>query len=1194
MSDFAGNDGLEAANIAHRQGHLDQAGVLYAEAMRRLPSLRDAVEFNLKLMAARGWRGPGLDRFEQSVHQSGVYGQRLALLMDAVNFRAEHRKAVDRSETAIDKILGQSQLNREVSGNHKVSVIMPTFNRADIIADSIESVLNQDYRHIELIIVDDGSTDATRAVVESFSDDRIHYVYQDNSGAGAARNVGLAVSTGDIIAYLDTDNLWNPRYLSVVVKTFAMNPGRSAVYMDFVDYHVRADETIKLRSYRRPEFNHESLLMKPYIDLNTFAHRRELYKVFGGFDESLRRRQDYDLVLKYTWLRDPLHVPVIAALYLRDANLNQITSMNRQDALSPARIKQTIQSYFKSGLPLAPQKKKISVIVWDRCRNHFSKPYAVAEALSKTHEVELIAFDFFGEGVFGPLKGVNPPFVTKYFTGSDFPSFFHAMEAAMDAVTGDLMYVVKPRLPSFGLAMLVNEKKNIPFILEINDLETVVGSPRVGDMHAEMDFQDFDLSDNELLNPYSLAWSRLLDPLAKRAPVLMTHNRGLDDHYGNSSMYMRNLKDEDVYDPDRFDREEVRRELGFAKEDRVILFGGLIRKHKGIYELVELIERLADPRYKLLFIGSRVTPDQKALISRFGDRIVSLPSQDREGMARVNLAADLVILWLNPAVPASHYQFPYKATDAFAMRTPVIANSISDLGDLGRQNYLSLVDFGDWDGMLAAVRKVFDDPTATGIMTEAARRLYLRQFSYAAARANVEIAKIRLEDQGDAPYPISVEFGEAYRRMRNEVEPLSPGPRSSQNESSQVIAVYTDALPTREQVPHGDVVAFVLARSAEEGTATSRLIEQRADFPVATILIVEEDGRVPAKMALSRILSQSKAKYVLVTSSDALPSREWVRKAYESVVDQGVTLVRAQTGLKVQSRERWMHVFGARMDYERYLNQDPVLKEDLPVARDLLLVEGVLAHSPAEDGRDGATEDGEIHVVDVRDLEGPGDPRFHRRISVIMPCIDREAGIRAAKLLQSRAGVEADFVVVIDSRRKGFIRTLNVAARRTEADYVVYLAEDAFPGEDWLATASSALRDSGSKLLAFNCGKWHGRVAAFGMVDKSWAYSLYGDQILFEGYKSHRADNELTVIARAMNVYTYCRTAVLVENDFKKDFHRAENDAANFTEIDKNLFKRRYKKGFDGLVGQDVLSPLYAEYFEQRRLRDEAPPLLID
>jgi hypothetical protein len=311
-------------------------------------------------------------------------------------------------------------------------------------------------------------------------------------------------------------------------------------------------------------------------------------------------------------------------------------------------------------------------------------------------------------------------------------------------------------------------------------------------------------------------------------------------------------------------------------------------------------------------------------------------------------------------------------------------------------------------------------------------------------------------------------------------------------------------------------------------------------------------------------------------------------------MEHGVTLVRAQTGLTVQNRENWMHVFGARLDYERYLNGVPVRGEVLPVAPDLLLVEGVIAHSPVEDGWDDATEGGEIHMVDVRDLEGRGDPLFYRRISVVMPCINREDGLRAATLLRSRAGVEADFVVVVDSRRQGFIRTLNVAARRTEADYVVYLAEDAFPGEDWLVTASSALRDSGSKLLAFNCGKWHGRVAAFGMVNRSWAYSLYGDQILFEGYKSHRADNEITVIARAMNVYTYCRTALLIENDANKDFHRTENDASNFTEIDKKLFKKRFNEGFDGVVKQNVLGPLHAEYFEQRRLRDEAPPLVIE
>ena len=307
------------------------------------PPRRCGVQF--ETYGGEGVAGPGLDSFEPTVLQPGVFWRRLALLMDAVNFQAEHRRAVDHSESAIDRILTESQRTGEASADHKVSVIMPTYNRSEIIADSIESVLNQDYKHFELIIVDDGSTDATRSVVESFNDDRVRYVYQDNSGA-AARNIGLAVSTGEIIAYLDTDNLWNPRYLSVVVNTFAANPGRSAMYMDFIDYDVRADDTIKLRSYRRPKFHHESLLLEPYIDLNTFAHRRELYKAFGGFDELLRRRQDHDLVLKYTWLRDPLHVPVIAALYLRDVKLNQITRMHRQDAASPTRIKQTVQSVF--------------------------------------------------------------------------------------------------------------------------------------------------------------------------------------------------------------------------------------------------------------------------------------------------------------------------------------------------------------------------------------------------------------------------------------------------------------------------------------------------------------------------------------------------------------------------------------------------------------------------------------------------------------------------------------------------------------------------------------------------------------------------------------------------------------------------------------------------------------------------------
>ena len=216
----------------------------------------------------------------------------------------------------------------------------------------------------------------------------------------------------------------------------------------------------------------------------------------------------------------------------------------------------------------------------------------------------------------------------------------------------------------------------------MNDLETVVASPRAEDRHTQLAFDQVDLADPKLMSPYSDMWSRIMEPFAQELPVLLTHNKNIDAHFGHRCLYMRNLKDENTYDVTSYDRQATRASLGFAPDDRVILFGGMLRKHKGIYELVELMERLNDPRYKLLFVGSRSTPDQRKLVERYGDKVLVLPPQNREAMARINYAADMVILWLDPDVPASHYQMPYKATDAFAMGPTIIANDISDLGVL--------------------------------------------------------------------------------------------------------------------------------------------------------------------------------------------------------------------------------------------------------------------------------------------------------------------------------------------------------------------------------------------------------------------------------------------------------------------------------------------------------------------------------
>ncbi|TDB67393.1 glycosyltransferase family 2 protein [Arundinibacter roseus] len=103
-----------------------------------------------------------------------------------------------------------------------VSVIIPTYNRAYALPATIEAVLNQTYKNLEIIIVDDGSTDNTESVVTTYGN-KIRYIQKDHSGQGDTRNVGLHLAKGEIIAPLDSDDIWNEDFLELSVKHMLEN-----------------------------------------------------------------------------------------------------------------------------------------------------------------------------------------------------------------------------------------------------------------------------------------------------------------------------------------------------------------------------------------------------------------------------------------------------------------------------------------------------------------------------------------------------------------------------------------------------------------------------------------------------------------------------------------------------------------------------------------------------------------------------------------------------------------------------------------------------------------------------------------------------------------------------------------------------------------------------------------------------------
>ena len=215
-------------------------------------------------------------------------------------------------------------------------------------------------------------------------------------------------------------------------------------------------------------------------------------------------------------------------------------------------------------------------------------------------------------------------------------------------------------------------------------------------------------------------------------------------------------------------------------------------------------------------------------------------------------------------------------------------------------------------------------------------------------------------------------------------------------------------------------------------------------------------------------------------------------------------------------------------------------------------------------------ENHDIQLLEISDMSG-----FHysnpEGIAVVMPCIDTEKGMNTARNLSRRAGMSCKILIVHDSRRKGFIKTLNGAALKISTRYIVYLAQDAYPGRDWLLNAYHTLEKSGKGLLAFNDGKWKGRIASFGMVRTEWVKSLYDGRIFYPGYQSHGADNELTVIARSQNMHEYNPDCTLVEYDPNKDFGGSNPK-------DKALFQSRFMHGFNGMVPFRKLKKLAKEY----------------
>jgi teichuronic acid biosynthesis glycosyltransferase TuaG len=182
-----------------------------------------------------------------------------------------------------------------------VTVVIPTYNRGDRIEHTLTSVVDQDYRKVEIIVVDDGSTDATETIVKKVAgriantDKRIRYFRQDNQGACVARNIGMALSKGFYIVFLDSDDLLDKKYLTTQVTKIEADNSQCAI----CDFRW-VDGTGRLIGNRKnSQHPHEFIrtLASPHI--STVLMRRDSIPPGLQWDARLKRIQDMDFVFKY-------------------------------------------------------------------------------------------------------------------------------------------------------------------------------------------------------------------------------------------------------------------------------------------------------------------------------------------------------------------------------------------------------------------------------------------------------------------------------------------------------------------------------------------------------------------------------------------------------------------------------------------------------------------------------------------------------------------------------------------------------------------------------------------------------------------------------------------------------------------------------------------------------------------------------
>jgi len=309
---------------------------------------------------------------------------------------------------------------------------------------------------------------------------------------------------------------------------------------------------------------------------------------------------------------------------------------------------------------------KISILTPDFSHNCFGRAWLLAKVLQRHYDVEVVG-PVFGEGIWKPLDMYD--LSLKTVKGCRFPGFAYQIKTELNSISGDIIYVSKPLMPSFGIGLIKKFIDEKPLVIDIDDLE-------LGYRFS-------------IFEPRSYFYTTILSKCICLADKVTVSSKALQAKYGGTIVY--HGRDVTYFNPARFDRRLLKERYlsGQSAYRYIVGFIGTPRPHKGVEDLITAIELLDNKNILLIIVGiydndkycNRLEELSRNLLRK--NMIRFFPLQPFDKIPELLSIIDLVVISQRKSL-TSTYQVPAKLFDAMAMAKPIIATKVSDLADILR------------------------------------------------------------------------------------------------------------------------------------------------------------------------------------------------------------------------------------------------------------------------------------------------------------------------------------------------------------------------------------------------------------------------------------------------------------------------------------------------------------------------------